>query len=466
MARSLESKNCISRLTISTAGFVLAFGLVAAPMVVRAGVSAQEAEALKSTLTPMGAVRAGNTDGTIPAWMGGVSAGQGPYVPGAIRPDLFAADKPLFSITGTNLNQYADKLPEGAKALFAKFPDYRMDIYPTRRSAAAPQSVYDAIGVNAVRAHASKSGIANGVEGAVGGIPFPIPRDGFEVMWNHLLAFWGPSRETHLSTYVVSTAGQIDLTSAYREVADFPYYYPGATPNSFGRYYFKTRHIEDAPASKAGEGYLAWQPIDIDRDKFAAWRYVPGEGRARRGPSLSYDTPDPSASGFQTLDEYYLFFGGLDRYDWKLLEKREMYVPYNNNRLYTLPISDVLAPGHTKPDALRYELHRVWVVEGTLAKGKSHIVPRRRIYIDEDTWFAVYSDSWDEEGRLWKFGHGTMYVMQDVPAVILGSQFIYDLVLGGYVYGFAFNGDPLQYKVTAPHPASMLTPEALASQGR
>jgi hypothetical protein len=348
--------------------------------------------------------------------------------------------------------------------LFVRFPDYRMNIYPTRRSAAAPQSVYDAIARNATRARAASEGIAVGIEGAAGGIPFPIPKNGFEVMWNHLLAFWGPARETHISTYVVSAAGDIDRTAAYREIADFPYYYPGATPENVGNYYYKSLRVTDAPAGKFGEGYLAWQPLNTERYKFAAWRYIPGERRARRGPSLSYDTPDADASGFETLDEYYLFFGGLDRYDFKLVGKTEMYVPYNNNRLYTQPVNAMLGKSHANPDQLRYELHRVWVVEGTLAPGKHHIAPKRRFYIDEDTWFAVYAESWDENGRLWKFGHATMYLVPDLPAVILGSQFIYDLVLGGYVYGFAFNGDPLQYKVTAPHPATALTPEALVIQ--
>lgn len=444
---------------------VQALLLCASPLAL-AAVAAPEAELLKSTLTPMGAERAGNAAGTIPAWSGGFTGSPSGYRQGDPRPDPFAADKPLFSITAANAGEYADKLPEGARALFAKFPDYRMDIYPTRRSAAAPQSVYDSVFLNATRAQAGQAGITQGVTGAAGGIPFPIPKSGAEVMWNHLLAFWGPAREARLSTYVVSSAGQIDLTSAYREVADFPYYYPGATPESFGRYYFKTRRIEDAPPAKFGEGYLAWQPIDIARDKFAAWRYLPGEGRVRRGPSLSYDTPDPSASGFQTLDEYYIFFGGLDRYDWKIVGKKEMYVPYNNNRLVSLPVDQVLAPGHAKSGALRYELHRVWVVEGTLAPGKSHVAPKRRFYIDEDTWFAVYSDSWDEDGKLWKFGHGTMYVMPELPAVILGSQFVYDLILGGYVFGFAFNGEPVQYKVTPPHAPALLSPEAMAAQGR
>jgi hypothetical protein len=380
------------------------------------------------------------------------------------RPDPFSAEKPLFAITRANLATYADKLPEGAKALFAKFPDYRMNIYPTHRTAAAPQWVYDNISRNATRAHAAPAGIAYGVEGAAGGIPFPIPKDGFEIVWNHLLAFWGPAREAHLSTYVVSSDGSLELTSAYREVADFPYYYPNAAPDALHGYYFKTRHLEDAPAAKAGQGYLVWQPLDTERYKFAAWRILPGEHRVRKGPSLSYDTPDVDAAGYENLDEYYVFFGGPDRYDFKILGKREMYVPYNNNRFYTQPVRTVALPTHANPDALRYELHRVWVVEGTLAKGKHHVVPRRRLYVDEDSWFAVYSDSWDERGRLWKFGHGTMYLVPDLPAVILGSQFVYDLLLGGYVFGFAFNDEPVQYKITPPHSDSTFTPSTFAAQ--
>jgi hypothetical protein len=428
----------------------------------RAAVTPQEAGQLKSALTPMGAERAGNKDGTIPAWTGGYttagSAGRG----SALRPDPFAAEKPLFAITPTNFEKYADKLPEGAKILFRKYPDYRMDIYPTHRTAAFPASVYDSVFRNATRAHAAPEGIAYGVEGAAGGIPFPIPKDGFEVVWNHLLAYWGPARELHVNTYVISPDGTSQLSAGYNEVADFPYYYPGATPASYGGYYFKTRQIADAPPASVGQGYIDWQPIDTARYKFAAWRLVPGERRVRRGPSLSYDVPDSNASGFENLDEYYIFFGGPDRYQFKLLGKKEMYVPYNNNRFYSRPAAEVLGAKHANPDDLRYELHRVWVVEGTLAPGKHHVAPRRRLYFDEDSWLAMYSDSWDENGKLWKFAHATTYLMPDVPALILGSQFVYDFDLGGYVFGFSFNQSG--YKITPPHPASMFSPEALAAQ--
>ncbi len=431
---------------------------------VLATVSADEARQLRTVLTTLGAERAGNKEGTIPAWTGGYATSPPGYREGAVRPDPFAGDKPLFSITAKNFETYAARLQEGALALFRKYPDYRMDIYPPHRSAAAPASVYENTFLNATRAHAASEGIAYGIEGAAGGIPFPIPKDGFEAMWNHLLAFWGPAREVGLKTWVVSADGAAQLATGYREIADFPYYYPNATPQSVGGYYFKTLYLENAPPAKVGEGYLDWQPLDIARSNFDAWRILPGEHRVRRGPAISYDTPDPDAAGFEALDEYYIFFGGLDRYDFKLMGKKEMYVPYNNNRFYTRPTPEILGPRHANPGDLRYELHRVWVVEGTLKSGAHDVVARRRLYLDEDTWLAVFSDSWDDSGKYWKFGHATMYLMPEIPAIIIGSQFVYDLSLGGYVYSFAFNDQPVSYKVTAPHPASLFTPESMAAR--
>jgi hypothetical protein len=430
---------------------------------VAAAVTPEQAATLRTTLTPVGAERAGNRDGSIPPWTGGVTTVDPRYRQGDPRPDLYPDERPLFSITAANYGRYADRLPEGAKALFRAMPDFRMDIYPTHRSAAFPQRVTDSVFANATRAHAAAEGIAYGVAGAAGGIPFPIPQNGTEIVWNHLLAFWGVAREAHVSTYVGASDGAVDLTASYREVTDFPYYYPGATPDSFGGYYFKTRRILDAPAARADEGYVAWQPIDTARDRYVAWRVLAGEHRVRKAPSLSYDTPDADAEGIEALDEYYLFFGGPDRYDFRILGKREMYVPYNNNRMYLQPPRAAIGPAHEVPGALRYELHRVWVVDGTLAAGRHHVVPHRRLYVDEDSWLVLYSDSWDEDGRLWKFGHATVDVLPDVPTVIVGTQFVYDLLLGGYVADFVLAGAHPQYRVTPPHDASVFSPQALAA---
>ena len=429
-----------------------------------AGVSGEQALLLKSRLTPVGAERAGNADGTIPAWTGGYTTPAAGYQSGAVRPDPFANDKAIFSIGAKNYRDYADRLPEGAKHLFEEYPDYRMDIYPTHRSAAAPDWVYANVFKNATRAHAAEEGIVYGVEGASGGIPFPIPQNGFEAVWNHLLAWWGPAREVTVSNYVVPENGAVEKASTYRETADFPYYYRDTTPDSFGGYYFKTVRVALAPAARASESYLNWQPINIKRDEFAAWRLLPGEHRVRKAPGISYDVPDIDAAGFLSLDEYYMFFGGLDHYEFRIRGKKEMYVPYNNNRFYARPVGEVLGKSHANPDDLRYELHRVWIVDATLAPGKHDIVAHRRLYLDEDSWLAVYSDAWDEHGKLLRFGQATMYLMPDVPAVIIGSQFNYDFELGGYASGFVFNGEPQAYKVTPPHPASLFSPEALSAR--
>jgi hypothetical protein len=438
-------------------------GLVFPP--VHAAVSPQEAEQLKSTLTPTGAERAGNKDGSIPAWTGGITTPAPGYKPGDARPDPFKDERPLFSITAANYKNYADKLPEGAKALFEKYPDYRMDIYPSHRTAALPQRVYDNIFANATAAQAARDGIAYGVTGAVGGIPFPIPQNGTEAVWNHLLAFWGPAREDNIRNYVVSSDGTVELSNQFHELVDFPYYYPDATPDSFGDYYFLRRELSDEPPGLAGRGYLLWEANNVATHPVQAWQYLPRERRVRKSPLLSYDTPTPDGGGIESFDDYYIFSGSPDRYDFKLLGKREMYIPYNNNRFHAAPIADITGHQHANPDTLRYELHRVWVVDGTLAPGKHHLVPHRRLYLDEDSWFAVYSDQWDADGKLWKFSHGTMYLVPDLPAIVLASEFIYDLQAGGYVFAFAFNNERDPFKLVPPHSAHDFAPETLATEG-
>lgn len=435
---------------------VAALAAVLASGTAAAAETPQRAAALGNSLTPVGAERAGNAAGTIPPWTGGVHDG------GGLAVDRFAGERPTLVIDAANASRYAAELPAGALALFRRYPDYRMRVFPTHRTAAMPVSVYRATALNAVRAHAGVGGIADGVAGAAGGVPFPIPSSGAEIVWNHLLAFWGAAREDHVSIYVAPGDGTVTKAAGYREITDFPYYAPGATPQSIGPYYFKTRRLQDWPPASVGEGYIAWQPLDVETDRFVAWRYLPGEHRARRAPSLSYDTPDPDSSGYESLDDYYLFFGGQDRYVFRILGKREMYIPYNDNQLARLLAQRVVLPTHANGDALRYELHRVWVVEGTLAAGQHDVVSRRRLYVDEDSWHAVYSDCWDEDGRLWKFGQATPMLIGSLPAVIGGSWFIYDLQQGGYTYDFALSS-PDDYVVTAQHPPDRFSGEAMAA---
>ena len=199
------------------------------------------------------------------------------------------------------------------KVLLARDPDFRLDVYPTHRTAGYPPAIEAAIARNARSAHAVPAGCEYGIAGAAGGIPFARPRDGCEAMWNHLLAYWGAAHDAHLETYVVFGPGDVEKTSERDEIADFPYY-EAATPDAVGPFYFERRDLFTYPAEREGSGYITSQPLDISRTKFASWEYVRGERRVRRSPSLSYDTPNPDASGLESFDDYYVFSGGLDRY--------------------------------------------------------------------------------------------------------------------------------------------------------
>ena len=87
-----------------------------------AEVSPDEAKQLSDTLTPWGAEKAGNKDGSIPAYTGGLTKPPASYDPAkkGMLPDPFADEKPLYSVNAKNMAQYADKLSEGVKAALAR----------------------------------------------------------------------------------------------------------------------------------------------------------------------------------------------------------------------------------------------------------------------------------------------------------------------------------------------------------
>jgi hypothetical protein len=439
----------------------LAAALIGWGAPVTAAVSPEEADKLRSELTPLGAERAGNKDGTIPAWTGGYTTVPPGYRSGQPRPDPFANEKPLFQISAANVDRYADKLADGVKILLTRFPGYRMDVYRTHRTAAAPQWVYDNTYKNATRAKATAG---PSVEGAYGGIPFPIPTEGVEAMWNHLLAWKGEAIKFDLSNYVVS-GGQPVLTTAAMLDAQYPYYDQNAALENFNGIYSRVKTVSHAPPVKVGESMVGYDSVDQVRQGRKNWQYLVGQRRVRRAPDVGYDTPNFYSSGFSVLDEGWLFNGPLDRYDWKLLGKREMVVPYNTQRFHTTPVDQALGPTHLNPDHVRWELHRVWVVEARLAPGKRHVMPTRRFYLDEDTWLTVLAESWDAGGQLWHIGYSLPLIVPELPGVIAFPYVIYDLLKGGYETASLFNGQQRHYQIVPRRPEDYFSPDVLAAEG-
>lgn len=435
----------------------LALGSVA-----MAAVGPDEANKLKGDLTPMGAEKAGNKAGTIPVWDGGYTKVPGGFKEGDARPDPFAAEKPLLSISAKNMEQYADKLTEGVKALMKKYPTYRIDVYPTHRTAAMPQWAYDNTLKNATRCKTKDGGLS--LEGCYGGIPFPIPKTGHELMWNHVLAWKGQANSMLFRLFVTTSDGKPTMASDGLNEVQSPYWFKDGSLEKFKGDYTNLMLVTFGPPFKAGESILLRDTVDADKGR-QAWQYLVGQRRTRKAPTLGYDTPDSVASGAFYFDEAFGFSGGLDRYDWKIVGKKEVYIPYNTNRTWLAKSTDLLGPQHLNPDHLRWELHRVWEVEAAVAPGKRHAVPKRRYYLDEDTYTAVLSDMWDGQGQIWRVGYTLPMAMPDVPGSVAQTFGLYNLLANTYVLANYPGEKAYQFKQLPPWNDSYFTPENLAAKG-
>jgi hypothetical protein len=398
-----------------------------------AELSAADLAKLGTTLTPVGAEKAGNAAGTIPAWDGGITRPVAGYTNGGYYPDPYPSDRPLFTIDQGNVDRYKDNLSPGQIAMIRKYPDYKIVVYPTRRSASFPQCHYNETKECAAKAKLAPGG--NGVVGCLGGIPFPIPKDGNEAIWNHELRYAGDTYGMNWDQAAVTRTGDYALVKFEYEY-DFSYgncSKPLAQrePNK------KLNYLQSvtAPARLAGAILLVHETVDQAKEPRSAWTYNPGQRRVRLAPNVAYDNPGTAADGLRTNDDFGMYNGATDRYDWKLVGKKEMYVPYNSYRLsdQNLKYSDVLKPGHINQDLARYELHRVWVVDATLKQGTSHIYARRTFYIDEDSWAILLIDKYDARGELWRTAEYHNQNWYNVPMFYGSVEVHNDLQSGRYL---------------------------------
>jgi len=394
-----------------------------------AEITPEEAKKLGTTLTPVGAEIAGNKDGSIPAYEGGLTEAPACYQQGSgVRPSPFADEKPLFSINHENMNQYADKLTEGTKALMKKYPTYRVDVYKTHRTAAFPQYVLDGTVKQAVTAKNTDEGLS--IEDVHAAYPFPIPKNGYETMWNHMVRFQGLAFEHKPRSMVVDAAGRSAMTYESDEWQDFPYWDPEKVSHPL---YFRGKDVCIGPPRSVGEQMIVLEALDMNKKGRRVWQYLPGQRRVKLAPDIAFNTPNTQINGVATYDDYTIYNGSMARYDFKLIGKKEMYVPYSNYKLvYDSNRDDLLKPNHLNPDIVRWELHRVWVVEANLKPGKRHIYSKRVFYLDEDTWTALASDEYDGLGQLYKAGF--LYLVQnyDARTPFSTTHGHYDLNAGNY----------------------------------
>jgi hypothetical protein len=428
-----------------------------------AAVSGQEAAALGGpALTPLGAERPGNADGSIPPWTGGITEPPAGYVEGRRHPDPHPDDAVLLTITAANLDEHAGRLSAGQQALLGAFPDtWRMHVYRTRRSASFPAFVYQAVDANGRNAEVVLEG-KGGVLGAGVGPPFPVPRSGVEVVWNHNLRWRGIRIQRTEGVAAVTQRGNYRVVLSEQDIG-IPYALPRV--GLFKRKYpnlmmlFKSKTIQ--PELRSGDGVLVAEPIDQTDDPRKSWFYNRDLRRVVRQPHFAYDFPALNSDGIRTVDDFGLFNGPPDRFEWTLVGKREIYIPYNAYRLHGSDVGpkDILQKRHIAPELARYELHRVWVVEGRLRPGSHHIYSRRVFYVDEDSWQIALSESYDADGKLWRVAEAHALNYYEVPVLWTTVEVFYDLQDGRYFangldndrncYRFSDTADPREFSPNA-----------------
>lgn len=430
-----------------------------------AAVSPEEAAKLGTTLTPIGAEKSGNADGSIPEWTGGLSTTAAAVDAAGFLTDPYAGEQPLFTINAQNVEQYKAKLTPGQVALFKRYPDtYKMNVYPTHRSVALPADKYAFAKKNVLATKLLAGG--NGLEDFNHYYPFPIPKEGVEVLWNHTTRYRGGSVNRLFAQIVPDPRGEFtpvmfqDQMVSSDHITDYD-------PAKHSNILFYWKQTVTSPARLAGNINLVYETIDQVKEPRMAWVYNAGQRRVRRAPQIAYDGPVATAEGQRVIDNFDLFNGAPDRYDWKLEGKQELYIPYNSYKLDSpkLKYTDIIRPGHLNPDVQRYELHRVWHVTATLKSGQRHIYGKRDFYFDEDSWQAAVIDHYDGRGNLWRVAEAHAMQIYDKQIPWYAAETLYDLVSGRYVAMGLKNEEKKSFEFGQTATSGEFKPTALRQSG-
>lgn len=401
-----------------------------------AAVSVEEAQALGGNLTKFGSEAGANSDGTIPAYAGGLKT-QKKADPN-LYSDPFADEKKLYSVTSQNMKDYEEYLSEGVKAMLQRFPSYRLDVYPTQRTMSYPDWFLENTVKNATTAKLEGKVEGDKVSGAASdgypyqGIPFPIPKTGYEAVWNYLFRYAPAITQFRSRSWLVDHSGSRNELPGN----DAAYLHPWSEESGDFRKktfnaVFGFNTLLYSPPTSAGTQFLNYYLPDAAAPA-PIWIYTPGQRRVRKAPEFAYDIPMSSYAGVLMWDEPWGFTGRMDRFNFKLIGKKELIVPYN---VFGQQKSseEVVSKQHVNPDVLRWEKRRVWVVEASRKESARHAYSKRVFLIEEDCWCMVGTESYDNGGKLWKVQDIFNFPAYDVGGMINNSFVANDLIKGNYV---------------------------------
>ena len=312
---------------------------------------------------------------------------------------------------------------------------YRMDVYPSHRTCGVPDFVAGNTRKNLGTARLNDDGWSL-KEATVPGYPFPIPSTGVEAMWNAKMRYRGVGIDfKNLIVAVSPRRGSSEwIRAGTEQTLYFPWGAKGSNQlSSFPPVEFYTYFAYVSPTALAGQALAITQYLNQAENE--TFYYFPGQRRVRRMPTYSHDAPQIGMENQYTLDEPNVFNGALDRFDWKLVGKKEMYVPYNAFGAYDFQarFEDVARDDFIVQSHRRYELHRVWVIEATVKAGMRHSTPKRTVYLDEDSWAPVLMDDFDGQSSLVKMREGFLVPVYETGTCDVMAMVQNNLAEGRYV---------------------------------
>lgn len=398
-------------------------------------VPATQASKLGEGLTATGAEAAGDDKGVaehrgVSKWKKNMPKN---FKSGIIYTAPFKKDKHTLTISQKNVAKYADMLSAGHKELIRRYPSYKMRIYPSHRPAAYPPKIDKATAKNA------KTGKLKGTDGISGvklGFPFPLPKESPEkVIWNHKVRYRGDSvirandqmivdgksrSLTRVTEKVLFTYGNLKYKKLKKSVRK----------NNLFYYLAETT----APAKLRGSFVLVYESLNQVKKPRKAFIANKGDAKMKSAPTVGYNKPNDTAGGLSFSDQVDMYNGAMDRYSWKFVGKKTMYIPYNAYEIGQKKhkYKDILGNNHVNMKLARYEPHRVWVVDSDNTGKSKHDIKRRVFYVDEDSWGIVMVDVYDHADKLWKFQEGHTITAYDVGVTTTTPEIIYDFVAGKY----------------------------------
>jgi hypothetical protein len=429
-------------------------GLVASAMCFTLGTTSALAQSAK--VNALGAEMAANAAGTIPEWTGGLTKAPAGFDPKKGYADPFVSEKPLFVINQSNLAQHEKFLPAGQIALIKRYPNYTIPVYKTHRTAAFSPEMMMSIDMEGNKPKLAHGGLA--VEGVQStSVPFPEPKNGLEAVWNTLLRRPAQTLRSHTASFVAGNGSRPVVFASSQTIAWAP-----AIGKAGSNLLFALIGESTKPSAQSGEALLVLDTLNFKDDARNAWIVNSGQRRVLRAPELVHAAPAGNSDALRTVDDIYGFNGSPERFDWKLLGKREMYIPYNNYKLSdkSLKYDNMINDAFLKPELTRFELHRVWVIEGTLKPGAEHIYSKRTMYVDEDSWYVALMDQYDTKGELWRIK--MLYLMQayDAPGLYTSGEVQHDLNARKSVFS-AFQNEEPATEFNVPVKPGEFTPAAL-----